>query len=500
MDSRLVEKKIKNDSVKPLKITTTAKDIRTKYGDYRFLKSVDLMFDRAVKEINIPPGLSDQIKACQAVYKIQFPVKINGRIEVFTGWRATHSEHRLPAKGGIRYDLNVNEQEVEALAALMTYKCSLVDVPFGGAKGGLIIDPSKYSSEQLERITRRFALELAKRGFISPSRNVPAPDIGTGEREMAWIADVYRQLFSTDINHIAAVTGKPVSQGGVNGRSEAVGKGIQYILHEFFKNPSEVKKTGLSGNIEGKNIIVQGFGNVGYHTAKFLSEEDGGKIVAIIEKDGAIYNEQGLNIKNVTEYFKTNKKVEGFPDATFIKDGRNALQLACDILIPAAMESQITSSNADRIIAPLIIEGANGPITYNADEILRAKGTVIIPDIFANAGGVTVSYFEWIKNLSHIRFGRLERRFDELKGEKLINLLESVLDTTISDNIKNTFTSSSGAAELDLVRSGIDDTMRQAFQEILGAMYRGKNVLDYRTAAYVVAIEKIVRSYIEMGI
>lgn len=472
----------------------------SKYGDYRFLESVEFMFDRAVREMNLPQGLSNQIKACKSVFRIQFPVQIDGRIEVFTGWRATHSEHRLPAKGGIRYALNVNEQEVEALAALMTYKCAIVDVPFGGAKGGLIIDPQKYSSEQIEKITRRFALELAKRGFISPSRNVPAPDLGTGEREMAWIADVYRQLFSTDINHIATVTGKPVSQGGINGRIEAVGRGIQYILREFFRHPEEVKKSGLSGNIESKKIIVQGFGNVGYHTTKFLAKEDGGKIIAIIEKDGAVYNEQGLSIENVVEYFQTNQKLEGFPDATFIKDGRNALELECDILIPAATESQITSNNADRIKAPIVVEAANGPITYNADEILKEKGTVILPDVYVNAGGVTVSYFEWIKNLSHIRFGRLERRFDELKGEKIINLLESVLNVTIDDDMKKAFTDSSGAAELDLVRSGLDDTMRQAFQEIMEIMHRGEKLLDYRTAAYVLAIEKISCNYLEMGI
>ncbi|NQV37300.1 MAG: Glu/Leu/Phe/Val dehydrogenase [Candidatus Marinimicrobia bacterium] len=458
------------------------------------------MVDRAINEMKLPPGLSDQIKACKSVYKIQFPVKINRKIEVFTGWRATHSEHRLPAKGGIRFDMNVNEQEVEALAALMTYKCALVDVPFGGAKGGLLIDPSKYSVENIEKITRRFALELTKRGFISSSRNVPAPDIGTGEREMSWIADVYRQLNSTDINHLAAVTGKPVSQGGINGRTEAVGRGIQYLLHEFFKHPAEVKKTRLSGNLENKQIIIQGFGNVGFHTAKFLSEEDGGKIIAIIEKDGAIYNERGLNIKKLSEYFRKYKKVEGFPDAKFIKDGNNVLQMQCDILIPAATESQITKNNAEKIKAPLIIEAANGPITYKADNILREKGTVIIPDIYANSGGVIVSYFEWIKNLSHIRFGRLERRFDELKGEKLINLLESVLNIKINDDLKNTFTNSSGAVELDLVRSGLDDTMRQTFQEIVKMMYRGKTPMDYRTTSYVLAIEKIANSYIEMGI
>ncbi len=263
-----------------------------------FLKSVDLMVDRAINTLDLPEGLGAQIKACNSVCEVQFPVKINNKIEIFKGWRAVHSEHRLPSKGGVRYSLDVNEEEVVALAALMTYKCAVVDVPFGGSKGALIIDPNKYNQEQLEKITRRYVRELAKRGYIGPSTNVPAPDMGTGACEMAWIADTYKHLYPNDINHIAVVTGKPVTQGGIRGRTEATGRGIQFVLREFFRHKDYVKKANLDGDIESKKVVIQGLGNVGYFASKFLSEEDKAVVIAVIERDGAILNEKGLNIAN----------------------------------------------------------------------------------------------------------------------------------------------------------------------------------------------------------
>lgn len=469
-------------------------------GQHTFLESVELMFNKAIQNIDLPPGMAEQISYCNSVYKVRFPIQFRGKIQIFTGWRATHSEHRLPAKGGIRYAMGVNEQGVEALASLMSYKCAIVDVPFGGSQGGLIINPRKYKKEQLERITRRFARELIKQGYIGPAINVPAPDTGTGPNEMTWIADTYQQLNPTDIDHIAAVTGKPVSMGGIQGREEAAGRGIQYVLEEFYRHPHEVKKAGLKPELDGTIAVIQGLGNVGYHTAKFLEEENGVKFICIIERDGAIYNKDGFHIEDVSEYFKTQGGVKGYPNAKFMENGRAALETECDILIPAAEESQIRSDNADRIKTKLIVEAANGPVTFYGDNKLLERGIKILPDIFVNAGSVTVSYFEWIKNLSHIRFGRMQRRFDELRGEKIVNLLESSLGLKLHSDLKNAFTNASGARELDLVRSGLDDTIRRAFKDILNIIDSQENIVDYRTAAYYLAINKIARNYSFIGV
>ncbi|MCI0399343.1 MAG: Glu/Leu/Phe/Val dehydrogenase [Chloroflexi bacterium] len=466
-----------------------------------FLESVDRMVERALVHLDmeLTPGLEDHVKACHTVIQIQFPVKLSdGRIHVFKGWRAVHSYHRLPVKGGIRYAPHVNQDEVEALAALMTYKCALVDAPFGGSKGGLIIDPKKYSVEDLERVTRRFARELIEKGYISPGGNVPAPDMGTGSREMAWIADVYKDLNPHDINYFACVTGKPVTNGGIRGRVEATGRGVQYALREFFRHPEDMKLAGLAGTLDGKRVVVQGLGNVGYHAAKFLEEEDGARIIAIIEWDGAIVNQDGLSVEAVRQFINEHGGVKNYPNATYVADGRSCLSLECDILIPAALESQITSENVDGIRAPLIVEGANGPITFNADEKLRARGVVILPDFYANAGGVTVSYFEWIKNLSRIRFGRMQRRMDEYRGQAIVHALESLTGKEVPAHLRAEL--STGADELALVRSGLDDTMRTAYQEISEVFHSKDEITDFRTAAFVVSLRKIARTYMEMGI
>jgi glutamate dehydrogenase (NAD(P)+) len=463
-----------------------------------FKDSVDLMFDRASATLDLPPGLSEQIKANNNVYHVRFFVKFRDGYRLFSGWRAVHSEHRLPVKGGIRYAPSVSQDDVEALAALMTYKCAIVDVPFGGSKGGLNIDPRDYSESELERITRRFAMELTKKGYISPSLNVPAPDMGTGTREMAWIADTYRTLKPDDINAIACVTGKPASQGGIQGRVEATGRGVQYALKEYFRHPEDVKRANMEGSLEGKRVVVQGLGNVGFHAAKYLSEEDGALITGIAERDGAILSEKGLNIEDVFSYMSENQGVKGYPGADYLQDGRAALEHDCDILIPAALEGQITLENAPRIKAPLIAEAANGPVTYSADEYLRKRGTIIIPDAYLNAGGVTVSYFEWIKNLSHIRFGRLDRRHEEIRGNHIINAIEQMTGKPTPTNIREEL--SYGSDELDLVRSGLDDTMQNAYLSIREIFLSRDNVPDLRTASFVLAIEKIASAYKEMGL
>ncbi len=468
-----------------------------------FRDSVNLMFDRAVALMDIPAGLKEKIRVCNATYTVRFGVRLRGEIRTFTGYRSVHSEHMEPVKGGIRYASAVNQDEVEALAALMTFKCALVETPFGGSKGGLCIDPRDYEEHELELITRRFAYELAKRDLINPSQNVPAPDMGTGEREMAWIADQYARMNTTDINARACVTGKPTHAGGIAGRVEATGRGVQYALREFFRHPEDVAIANLSGKLDGKRIVVQGLGNVGYHAAKFLSEEDGAKIVGIIERDGALVNDEGLDVEAVRQWITQHGGVKGFGDAKYLEDGGKVLESECDILIPAALEGVINLSNADRIQAPLIIEAANGPLTSGADEILRKKGTVVIPDLYANAGGVTVSYFEWVKNLSHIRFGRMQRRQEEARHQLVVDELER-LDRYLGDawsmtpQFKEKYLR--GADELELVRSGLDDTMRTAYQDMREVWHSRDDVDDLRMAAYIVAIKRVAASYRAKGL
>ncbi len=472
-------------------------------GEPSFRDSVDLMFNRAVGLMDLSPGLEQKIRVCNSTYTVRFGVRLRGKIETFTGYRSVHSEHMEPVKGGIRYALSVNQNEVEALAALMTYKCALVETPFGGSKGGLCIDPRAWDAHELEAITRRFAYELIKRDLINPAQNVPAPDMGTGEREMAWIADQYARMNTTDINAKACVTGKPPHAGGIQGRVEATGRGVQYALREFFRYPEDAARAGLSGDLDGKRVIVQGLGNVGYHAAKFLSEEDGCKITAIIERDGALQDEAGLNVEDIYQWIRKHGTISGYAHGAFIPDGTALLEAECDILIPAAMEGVIHKGNAAQIKAPLIIEAANGPITFGADEILRQKGVVIIPDMYANAGGVTVSYFEWVKNLSHIRFGRMQRRAEEARHVLLVNELERLssekgVSWTMSPGFKDKYLR--GAGELELVRSGLDDTMRSAYQAMRELWHGREGAEDLRVSAYLVSIGRIAATYQSKGL
>lgn len=468
-----------------------------------FRESVDIMFNQAVKLMDLSPGLEKKVRVCNSTYTVRFGVRLRGEIHTFTGYRSVHSEHMEPVKGGIRFSLTVEQNEVEALAALMTYKCALVQVPFGGSKGGLCIDPRAWDEHEMEMITRRFAYELIKRDLINPSQNVPAPDMGTGEREMAWIVDQYRRMNTTDINAAACVTGKPINSGGIQGRIEATGRGVQYALQEFFRNDEDKAMAGLTGTLKEKRVIVQGLGNVGYHAAKFVSEEDGAKVIAVIERDGAVLNPDGLNIEVLKEHIMMTGGVKGFLSGEYIEDGASILELDCDILIPAALEGVINLTNADRIKANLIIEAANGPITSGADQVLVKKGVVIIPDLYANAGGVTVSYFEWVKNLSHIRFGRMQRRQEESRHQLLLNELQRLgEDPSIKWKLSDAFKSKylKGADELELVRSGLDDSMRDAYQSMREVWHGRDDVPDLRTAAFIVSIERVAASYRSKGL
>lgn len=461
-----------------------------------FRSNIESLFDQARETLDIPDDLAEKIKVCNSTYTVRFGVRLRGEIHTFTGYRSVHSEHLEPVKGGIRYALSVDQNEVEALASLMSFKCALVEVPFGGSKGGLCINPKDWDEDELEKITRRFAFELAKRDLIHPSQNVPAPDMGTGEREMAWMADQYARMNTTDINSAACVTGKPVHLGGISGRVEATGRGIQYALQEFFRHPEDKQAAGLEGTLDGKTVIVQGLGNVGYHAAKFLSEEDGAKVIGVIEWDGSVYDEDGIDIEGLSQHIRCSGGVKGYNNSLVLEKSKanEVLCRKCDILVPAAIEGSINLNNADEIGAKLIIEAANGPVTAGADKILRKKGIVIIPDLYANAGGVTVSYFEWVKNLSHIRFGRMERRQEEARHRLLVEEINRVVPDGLSPEFMRKYIR--GADEIDLVRSGLDDTMRRSYQVMREEWHGIDSVPDLRTAGYRIAIQRIADAYL----
>ncbi len=461
------------------------------------LAQVDAMFDQAAALTPHDPTLLAHIKACNAVYQMTFPIRRDdGTIEVIHAWRAEHSHHRMPTKGGIRYSMAVTADEVMALASLMTFKCALLDVPFGGAKGGIRIARHKYSDAELERITRRYTFELWRKNFIGPGVDVPAPDYGTSSREMAWIADTYRSL-SNDLNAMACVTAKPVSQGGIRGRNEATGRGVMFGLREACNVAEDMKKLGLGPGLAGKRIVIQGLGNVGYHAAKLLQEQ-GAVLVGLAEYEGAISNPKGLDVDRVMEHRKNTKSILGFPGAQDIPQSAAALELECDILVPAALENVITAENAPRIKAKIIGEAANGPTTAEADGILKSRGVYIIPDFYLNAGGVTVSYFEWLKNLSHVRFGRMQRRFEEQSNLGILNLVQQ--STGRSIDAAELSRIAHGASEEDLVNSGLEDSMAVAYHQIRDILIRPKGPTDLRTAAFISAIDKIAVSYQELGL
>jgi glutamate dehydrogenase (NAD(P)+) len=463
----------------------------------RFLEQVDRSFDHAASFTRHDPALLANIKACKSLLFTTFPIKRDdGRIEVIHAWRAQHSHHRLPCKGGIRYAEAVDAEEVQALAALMTYKCALVDVPFGGAKGGLRLNPKRYSPAELERITRRYVFELVRKNFMGPGLDVPAPDVGTGPREMAWIADTYSQLRAGELDALASVTGKPVSAGGIRGRTEATGRGVFYGVREICSVAEDMKALGLSTGLAGKRVVIQGLGNVGYHAARFF-QEGGARLVALSESEGAIANPDGLDIEQVMAHRMSQKGIVNFPGAETLARREDALEVECDILIPAALERQITAENAPRLRTKMVVEAANGPTTPEADQILRQRGILVVPDAYINAGGVTVSYFEWVKNLGHVRFGRMEKRFDQGAYSRLLKAVEGVAGRQFTAEEVERLTQ--GASEEDLVNSGLEETMIGAYHPIR-EVWKGKEGIDLRTAAMIVAIDKVALSYEQLGI
>ena len=463
----------------------------------KFYGDVMTYFDKAAAFTDFEPGLLRQIKICNSIYKFYFPIELDGKLEVIEGIRVQHSHHKTPTKGGIRYSEFVNEDEVKALATLMTFKCAVVDVPFGGAKGGIKINPLQHKTKTLERITRRYTTELIKKSMIGAGIDVPAPDYGSGPREMAWIADTYATFKYDDINALGCVTGKPLGQGGIHGRTEATGQGLFFGVREALSNVEDMKAIGLPTGIGGKRIIVQGLGNVGYYSAKFCSE-GGGIIVGIAEREGGIYNPDGLDVESVFKHRKDSGSILNYPGAKNIADPMALLEMECDILIPAALENQITKDNAPNIKAKIIAEGANGPVTKNGEIILNQKNVMVIPDLYLNAGGVTVSYFEWLKNLSHVRFGRMEKRFQEMANNELIAAVEGITGKSLDAKRKKIV--SHGADEIDLVRSGLEETMIFAYNEIREIRMSDKKIDDLRTAAFVSGIRKLGVSYQALGI
>lgn len=470
----------------------------SEHKPYSFFQSVERSFDKAAKFTKWEKGLLEQIKACNSIYSMRFPVKMDdGSIEVIEAYRVQHSQHKSPCKGGIRFSEEVNQDEVMALASLMTYKCAIVNVPFGGGKGGIKINPRNHSAYELEKITRRYTAELVKKNFIGPGIDVPAPDYGTGEREMAWIVDTYASLKPGEIDAAGCVTGKPVTQGGVRGRKEATGLGVFYGIREVCNMPDVMQKLNLSVGVAGKTVVVQGLGNVGYHSAKFFREA-GSKVVAIAEYEGAIFNADGLNEEEVFQYRKKTGSILNFPGATNLAKSTDALELECDILIPAALENVINGENAPRVKAKIIGEAANGPLTPEADEIFSAKGILVVPDMYLNAGGVTVSYFEWLKNLSHVRYGRMEKRFTENMNNHILGQIEELTGKQVTDKERSFILH--GPEEVDLVHSGLEETMITATREIMEIWKSNPEIPDMRTAAYVCAINKVGTSYAELGI
>lgn len=461
-----------------------------------FYQNVESYVENAAAHIKMPKGLMDQIKACNSVLQLRFPVKVGNEYRVIEAYRVQHSHHRVPTKGGIRYSEMVNQDEVMALAALMSYKCAIVDVPFGGAKGGIKINPKTLSEGALQRITRRYTSELIKKNFIGAAIDVPAPDYGTGAREMSWILDTYLTFNPGNIDAYGCVTGKPVSQNGIRGREEATGRGVFYGIKHAVSFKEDMKALGLEPGIEGKTIIVQGFGNVGFHSARIF-EEEGATIIGVSEWEGGLYNPKGIDVKALKKYQKEHNTIRDFPGAKWIENP-GMLEQECDILIPAALEHVITVENAPRIKAKIIGEAANGPVTANAQKILLDKGVMIIPDVYLNAGGVTVSYFEWLKNLSHVRFGRMDRRFTEASYRNIVDLIEDKTGRRVLKREKAFVTR--GADEVDLVRSGLEDTMITAYEDIRTIWRRSKKIDDLRTAAFVVALGKIGDVYTAMGV
>jgi glutamate dehydrogenase (NAD(P)+) len=463
-----------------------------------FYRSVRRYFDRAAEHSDLESGLLQQVKACNSVYRMKFPVRQDdGKIAVVEAYRAEHSHHRLPTKGGIRFSRHVTLDETIALATLMTFKCAIVNVPFGGAKGGVRINPKDSSEGFKERVTRRYTAELIRKNFIGPDIDVPAPDYGTGEREMGWIADTYKNLRMNEHNAYACVTGKPVAMEVSPGGRDPPGRGVYFGVRACLAIDEDIGPLGLTPGTAGKRVIIQGLGNVGYHAAYSFSRYGKSLIVGIAEREGGLYNPNGLDVEAVARFQDVTGSILGFPGAKTIDDSETVLEQDCDILIPAALENQITGENAGRIRAKIIAEAANGPVDFEGEQILRTRGILMIPDLYLNAGGVTVSYFEWLKNRAGVSFGRILARHEEIIKTEILEQMESMTGQLVPGLKRMRLIH--GPSEYELVISALEHTMVLAYREIRN-LWRARSLPDLRTAAFLMGIERVGDSYIQHGI
>jgi glutamate dehydrogenase (NAD(P)+) len=463
-----------------------------------FFESVSSYFDRAARFSAIDSGMLDQVKSCNSVYRMRFPVRQDDdSILVVEAFRAEHSHHRLPTKGGIRFSTHVHLDETIALASLMTYKCAIVGVPFGGAKGGVCIDPRTASEGFRERVTRRYTAELLRKNFIGPDVDVPAPDYGTGEREMGWIADTYKNLRMNDGNPYACVTGKPVSMQGIPGRRQATGLGVFQGIRCCMERTEDMTPLGLSTGTKGKRVIVQGLGNVGYYAAFHLQTQGEALVTGIAEREGGIFNPDGLDVNAVFQHRQETGSILDFPGAENVTESKGLLEQECDILVPAALESQITRENAPRIQARIIAEAANGPVDSDAEKILNERGVLMIPDLYLNAGGVTVSYFEWLKNKAGVSFDRMISRHEELVKREMIDQVEAMTGQCLPGERRERLIR--GPSEEELVLAALEETMIRSYGQV-HEFWKQRKLPDLRTAAFLHAIERVAESYTHHGI
>ncbi|KAM7361063.1 big bubble 8 [Cochliomyia hominivorax] len=436
-----------------------------------------------------------------ACLEVTFPIiKSDGTYEIISGYRAHHLKHRLPVKGGIRFAMDVNQDEVKGLAYLMTFKCACVNVPFGGSKGGVCIDPKKYSLNELQTITRRYCMELLKRNMIGPGIDVPAPDVNTSEREMSWISDQYLKTYGhNDINALAIVTGKPVHIGGINGRTSATGRGVWKAGDVFINDQDWMDLIKLKTGWKDKTVIVQGFGNVGSWASKFVVEA-GAKLIGIHEFDVSLYNPEGIDPDDLIAYKNDKKTLKGYPKAQEKPGG--LLHEKCDVLMPCATQKVLTAENADKVQAKIILEGANGPVTPAADVILRKKNILMIPDMYCNAGGVTVSYFEFLKNINHVSYGKLTIKRDNSMIHEIFNSINEsmggekikIIPNEALQNIRDC------TSEARIVDYGLQTVMESSGRGIKETANEFALCNDLRTAAYIYSIRKIFRALESSGI
>ena len=453
-----------------------------------FNQSANYLLDAGNKLVT--KDLLEFIKVPKTVLKLNMPLRRdNGTIDVIEAYRSQHSFHRVPCKGGIRYSADVDQQEVEALAALMTFKCACSDVPFGGAKGGVKIDVKKYSERELERVTRRYALELAKRGFLGAAIDVPAPDMNTGAREMSWIKDTYSYIYGqNDVNAAACITGKPLNQGGIDGRPEATGLGTFYGVRHLMNNKDFCDQYNTTVGLKGKTVIIQGYGNVGSWAHKFFVEE-GSKVTGIVEYNSAVYDEEGLDRNELMAYWNKNKTFAGYSKGqVFDKDPNQVMYKKCDVFVPAAIEKSINKSNMTKFNCKVIAEAANGPMTFAAQQHFDKMGVAVLPDLLINAGGVIVSYFEWLKGLEHVRLGRLTKGWEKKSKKELGSLLGINMDKL--DKLE-------GPTEKNIVYTALEEIMTTSCDAVFS--YSKKNNCSLRVSAYAQTILKIAQTYKEAG-